>query len=1035
MASKSKIILILILVIVLAIPGLTQRRPLLFTKPFIEDNQMEFKHFTSDDGLSNDRVTDLLQDKNGHLWITTLNGINKFDGLSFTVIKTENSSNTQPSVFTSLTQSKTGEVYCGTRVGLYKYNTETNLLQRIPLFYDTNNYSEISIRDVLYYRDTLWISTEHGLLLPYNLNTSTIDTCYHYYGTYQPYYYYHTLYMDKENNLWFGDRNSVPQYLNPSRKKITLFLNSHTDLTKKRACDVSGFLHDSKGRLWVSALDGVFILNKKTSVFKKFIRPSTWCMAEKPDGTIWFGTGMGLLKYDDNKNELYSYSYQKDNPSSISSNNIYQILFDNAGNMWLATGKGLDVYSPPKFPFNKFTHLAGIDNSPGGSSVSAVAETENGNLWIGYDKSGMDYFDRTKETFTHFRHNLESNNSIGSDKIADLYQDNDGKLWIGLWQGIGFNIYEPGHRKFTLITFDKTSFNKDWYSDFIDAGNGKMYVGFWGGNGLAQLDKTTLRFEKFFGAKTFPKWCCRLVTRLEKDNKENIWFGTTNCGIYSVNANTYETAAYYANDRSGLSSDEIKDLLFSNGELWVLNNTLQKFNAEKSIFESYGIQTLSHFNLKAMLRDNNGNFWISTGNRGLLVYDVKADSLVARYTKKDGLQSNKFNDARTKLSTGELFFGGQNGFNLFDPTAIKSKKTLPSIHFGKFWVSDSIRHFETANIKTVTLKSNENIFTVELLNNDMANPQDYQYQVMLRGYDKKWVTVSSKTRTIRYTTVPYGNYELLYRIANGKGITTKQPVSIAISIDTPFYRTRLFYAIVLLIILTIVAAFFKLRFDKLKAGQRNLDLRERLFRLQVNPHFLFNSLTAIQNYILNHNAKEAGMYLSNFARFFRIMLESSQSEAILLETEIEMLNLYLGLQQIRYPDRFSYQFEIDEDLPEELTLVPAMMIQPILENAIEHGFVDKSKKGMLIIRFKLLEDYIRFEAEDNGVGINTSKQNKNSTKSKKHKSSAISIIEERAIVLSKKYQYPQKFEIKTVNLNGQVKGTLVIMNLPLIKQN
>ncbi len=1033
MASKPNIILILFLIIALANAGLAQRRPLLFTMPFIEDNQMEFRHYTSDDGLSNDRITDLLQDKNGYLWITTLNGINKFDGLSFMNIKTEDSTGGQPAVFTSLTQSKTGEVYTGSGKGLYKYNSEKNILQKIPLYYDTNDYSDVSVRDVLYYRDTLWISTRHGLLLPYNLNTSTIDTCYHYYGTYQPYYYYHSLYIDKDANLWFGDRNSNPQYLNPSRKKITLFLSSNTDFTKKRACDVSGFLHDTKEQLWVSALDGVFILNKNSGVFKKFIRPSTWCMAKKPDGTIWFGTGMGLLRYDENKNEIYSYVFQKDNPSSIASNNVYQILFDNAGNMWLGTGKGLDVYSPPKHPFNKFIHLADIDNSPGGSSVSAVAESKDGNLWIGYDRSGMDYFDRTKETFTHFRHQPENSNSLGGDKVADLYMDINGMLWIGLWQGIGFNIYNPAHQKFTLVTYDKTSFNKDWYNDFIDAGNGKMFVGFWGGNGLAQFDKSSFQFEKFFGANIFPKWCCRLVTRLAKDNKDNIWFGTTNCGVYRVNAHTYETAAYYANDSSGLSSDEIKDLFISNGELWVLSNTLQKFNIEKNIFESYGKRTLSRFNLKAMLRDKNGNFWISTGNKGLLVYNPHTDSIAAIYTKQDGLQSNKFNDARLMLSNGEMFFGGQKGFNLFNPSLIKNKNTLPAIHFGKFWVTDSVRFFETASLKSISLKPDENIFTVELLTNDMANPENYHYEVMLRGYEKSWVTGSPKTRTIRYTTVPYGEYELLYRITNGKNLATKVPVSLIISIETPFYRTWLFYLIVLLLIITIVAAFFKVRIDELKARQRNLDLRERLFRLQVNPHFLFNSLIAIQNYILNHNAKEAGLYLSNFARFFRIMLESSQSEAILLETEIEMLTLYLRLQQIRYPGRFDYQFEIDEELPEELTLVPAMMVQPILENAIEHGFIDKTRKGMLIIRFKLQNDYIRFEAEDNGIGINTSKQKKSTIKSRKHKSSAISIIEERIIVLSKKYRYPPIFEINEVLLNGQVKGTLVIMNLPLIK--
>ncbi|RLD89880.1 MAG: hypothetical protein DRJ09_05905 [Bacteroidetes bacterium] len=1035
MASKSNIILVFFLTVAWINAGMAQRRPLLFTKPFVEDNQMEFKHYTSDDGLSNDRITDLLQDKNGCIWIATLNGLNKFDGLSFSIIKAESStSSRQPAIFTSLAQTDEGEVYTGTENGLYKYNASSNLLQKISLLYDTSTYSDESIRDILFHRDTLWISTEHGLLIPYNVNTSSIDTCYHFYGTYQPYYHYHALYMDRDNNFWFGDRNSDPLYLNSSRKKITRYLSSRTNFAKKRESDVSGFLHDSKGRLWVSALDGVFFLNKESGVFKKFIRPSTWCMAQRVDGTIWFGTGMGLLQYDEDKNEIYRYSFQKDNFSSISSNNIYQILFDNADNIWLATDKGLDVYSSSRYPFHKFVHLAGIDNSPGGNSVSAVTESKNGNLWIGYDRSGMDYFDKENEQFTHFRHHSDDDNSIGGDKVADLYMDSGERLWVGLWQGIGFNIFNPKKGHFRLITFDKTSFNSDWYNDFMEADNGKMYVGFWGAKGLAEFDRRSLSFEKFFGANIFPKWCCRLITRLEKDNRQNIWFGTTNCGVYRVNTITYKTAAYAANDSSGLASDEINDILFSNGELWLLSSTLQKYSVEKNSFRSYGEKILSNYNLKAMLRDDDGNFWISTGSKGILVYNTDADSLIARYTRKDGLQSNKFNDARLKLSTGEFFFGGQNGFNLFDPATIKSKNTIPTIHFGKFWVADSVRYYQSAGLKRIILKPDENVFTIELLNNDMANPENYRYETMLRGYDKTWVTVSPKTRTIRYTGVPYGNYELLYRIANGRGLTTRIPVSLAISVDTPFYRTWLFYTIVFLVIVAIVGAFFKIRYDELKTKQHNLNLREQLFRLQVNPHFLFNALIAIQNYILNHKAKEAGMYLSNFARFFRIMLESSQSEAILLETEVEMLTLYLGLQQIRYPERFIYQFEIDENLPEDLTLIPAMMVQPILENAIEHAFIDKLKEGILTIRFKLEKKCIRFEAEDNGIGMKASKKIKKTAQSKNHQSSAISIIKERVAVLSKKYHYPEKFEIKEVAVAGEVSGTMVIMNLPIIKQ-
>jgi len=1036
MTHYQRVILLLLLVVSIMATALAQRRPLIFTKPFVEDNQAEFRHFTTDNGLSNDRTTDLLQDKRGYIWITTIDGLNKYDGKSFYIFKLDSSNrnNRKLSVFTSLTQTDSGVVYTGTEKGLYRYDHKKNKLNRVKMVFDTISFSDANVRDVLYHRDTLWVLLRRGKLLLFNMETNRVDTVFKLPLSDQPYYYYHSLYMDKENNLWFSDRNIYPMRLSTKRDKVTRYISSRTDYSKKRESDASGFLEDSQNRFWISGLDGIYRMNRKTGVFSKFIRPSTWCIAEDKSGMIWFGTGMGLLKYNPLKDEIISYSHKKDNPASISSNNVYQILFDKAGNIWLATGKGLNVISVPKYPFNKFVHLAGIMNSPAGNSVGAVAEDKNGNLWIGYDKEGMDYFNRKSDTFTHFKHDVDNPNSLAGNKVSDLYVDSDGKLWIGLWQGIGFNIYDPQTGKFTLITYDKKSFGKDWYNDFIEVGNDKMYIGFWGGEGLTRFDKNSWKFEKFYGHGTFDRSCCRLITRLEKDDRNNIWFGTTDCGLYRVNHVTDETASYYASDSSGLMSDEIKDLLFINGDLWVLNDYLQKYDAAKDTFITYGKNVFLSYRLKAMLLDDNGKFWISTGNKGLLVFDAGKDSLLTNYYKYDGLQSNKFNDARYKLSTGELFFGGQKGFNLFNPEEVKCTTKLPRIFFGRFLVSGKVRYYETTGINAVYLQPKENTFTIDLLNEDMINPGQYSYEVKLEGFDKRWVKVNAKTREIRYTAVPFGSYQLLYRITDSKGNSTVKPASLNIIIATPFFRTWWFYALILLIITGIVIAFFKIHYDKLKAKQRNLDLRERLFRLQVNPHFLFNSLIAIQNYILNHKAKDAGLYLSNFARFFRIMLESSQTESILLETEIEMLTLYMGLQQIRYPGKFEFEFEVDEALPVDLTHIPAMIVQPILENAIEHGFRDINKKGLLIVRFRLTGHYIRFEVEDNGVGVTASKKFTMPHKTK-HKSSAITIIKERAMVLSKKYKFPMLFEVNEIVNNNRVEGTIVRMNLPLIKEN
>lgn len=176
------------------------------------------------------------------------------------------------------------------------------------------------------------------------------------------------------------------------------------------------------------------------------------------------------------------------------------------------------------------------------------------------------------------------------------------------------------------------------------------------------------------------------------------------------------------------------------------------------------------------------------------------------------------------------------------------------------------------------------------------------------------------------------------------------------------------------IILILVGIIIFLLFSRRKLWLRFNKIEQKLIISQINPHFIFNSLTAIQSYIFRNDPLQAGKYLSSFAKLVRLILESSRLETSTIEREIKTLRLYFELQTLRFEGKFDFKIEVDESMSVEELSVPPMLTQPFIENAIEHGFIQLAGKGLIIVRFKNHEKSIIIEVEDNGLGIEELKQ-------------------------------------------------------------
>lgn len=242
-------------------------------------------------------------------------------------------------------------------------------------------------------------------------------------------------------------------------------------------------------------------------------------------------------------------------------------------------------------------------------------------------------------------------------------------------------------------------------------------------------------------------------------------------------------------------------------------------------------------------------------------------------------------------------------------------------------------------------------------------------------------------------------------------------------------QRNIILGMIFLTILALGLGFFLVRQNRLKSAQKHALLEQKLLRTQMNPHFIFNSLSSIESFIYEHQPKEAGNYLSQFALLMRLILENSASEYITLEKELETLKCYLSLQKLRLNDNLKYQIHVDDRINTEETRIPPMLTQPFIENVIEHGFRGIKECGVIDITFKLKEGYLEIRVIDNGIGLVQAQQQKELYKD--HKSMAIGITYERLKFLNKSKKQKLIFSIKEASGKSDGKGTEVVFSIPV----
>jgi hypothetical protein len=358
---------------------------------------------------------------------------------------------------------------------------------------------------------------------------------------------------------------------------------------------------------------------------------------------------------------------------------------------------------------------------------------------------------------------------------------------------------------------------------------------------------------------------------------------------------------------------------------------------------------------------------------------------------KDGIQSYEFNlGSCFKDKTGNMYFGGVNGFNTFDPDKIITNPNKPVI------VVSSIRKFnekqptEYFNGDTIILNHDDNFFSFEVSALDYINPAKNKYMYYLENFDNDWIKTDANHRLAEYKKVGPGSYTFYAKGSNNDGIWNQEGIRLHVIIKPPWYETIVFRVtaglLIVFMLWFLITRRIRVLNNKHSIERKMLDIEKQKFeleqktlQLQMNPHFIFNSLNSIQSFILSHNTKMAVTYLGKFSQLMRLILNNSGKKYVPFKEEMMAIRHYIELEKLRFDNKFNCTIHVDKSIDAEFIEIPPMIIQPYIENAIIHGILHKQGPGTIQIDINVKQDKLICLITDDGVGREKSEELKQKT--------------------------------------------------------
>jgi ligand-binding sensor domain-containing protein/serine phosphatase RsbU (regulator of sigma subunit) len=794
-----------------------------------------FDRISVDQGLSQSIVVSIIQDARGFLWFGTEDGLNLYDGYSFTILRSDPSSQYSLSYnqISCIHEDRRGVIWVGTFTGgLNRYILKKNLFVRYRCSpRDPGTIASDVITALASDQSgALWIGTDRGLSrltpgMPEDLHDAQIvrfrsDPRN---PAALPDENIRSLCIDSLGALWVGTDWGLAclpkEELSSNEPRFLRFQNDPRNAASLSQDTVRATIVDRQGILWVGTDGGLNRAirsghNGRVTGFERFLpraenpfalnHPRVCALFEDDSGILWVGTdGGGLNRLDLRSGRFSHYLNDSRNPQSLSYDEIRSIYQDRSGLLWVGTyGGGVNRIDARKKPFLLYRHDPNNPNSLNQEIVWGIYEDPGGILWVGTHGGGLNRIDRKRNRFTYYRFNVADPTTLSSDIVRLVIGDPSGDLWIGTHGG-GLCRFTPGSGRFVRYLHDPSDSvsisHNEIRSLFLDR-HGMLWIGTFGG-GLNVVDargsaKSRLRFTRY---RNNPADSCSIgsdfVREICEDSSGIFWIGTQGNGLNRFDPRTGCFTRYRAvpGDPTSLSSDHVMGLyLDREGILWLATwgGGLNRFDPRSGKVQRFMRRDgLPGDGVYGILQDRSGNLWLSTNN-GLSRFNPKTLT-IRNYSVRDGLQSNEFDaGAYFQSPSGEMFFGGINGFNAFHPDSIHDNPHVPPVVITSFRKLNREVQFDrpVSEVEEISLSYRDYVFSFEFAGLDYTAPEKNQYAFMMDGLDADWIHTTSDKRFVQYTTLKPGDYTFRVKASNNDGVWNEEGRRVRIHITPPFWE-------------------------------------------------------------------------------------------------------------------------------------------------------------------------------------------------------------------------------------------------------
>lgn len=864
-----------------------------------------FQHFTEKEGLPSTYLYGISQDHRGYIWLTGESGVFWYDGNDYKIPDIQKDIKDEIIRVYGSTADLVWMQDLAGRVLVYRAG-KVEPISAIPA---GNHY--IYTQEYLHPNGDLWLASMDKVLVYQTQQDTLLEL--------EVDNRDHNLYSKKTMGAT-GDGRTILL----SRKGYHLF-DKYTATYRPYP---QGQLHTElscsflkEGRPYPVIDDQVYYFDLETETFQPrlqqfndYFKAGILAAYEDSDGDIWFSTKDGLLRlYREYNGDLVMTKH-------LEGEVMGETLEDTEGNLWFTTeqngvfmlsSKKVQVYSKNDF----------------GNPIRLIRQSQSGELILGFDNNKFRVLDSTFQVI-HEEKLFKQNN-----RMYDLAFRENGDIYF--ITSNGFVVFDSAYRRKKMseyFSIKKGAFTAD----------GKLWL-------------ATGRFFGYYekGKNLFNALLEKRCYSLLPISNDKIWVGSIE-GLF-----LYENGVCEKIKNPKLHYD-IRDIRpFKDGNLLVATqkNGLYLYAPQQdSILRHFTTENgLSHNNCTKILVDENF-IWLAT-KKGINRIN-QTDFSISLLGTDQGLPSNEINDLNK--SGNDIYVATNRGLAVFD-AGITLERMPPRLAITNIKISER----DTTIQERYELNYAQNNIKIEFSAITFKNADQAIYEYKMDGLDEYWL--QSKVNIAQYPSLPSGKYSFRVRTKTVNSDWSGDQV-LNFTIAVPFWNKWWFFLLTSFVAMGSVYLIFR------ELGRRQRQIKDMkisqltALRAQMNPHFVFNALNSIQEFIVDKDTRSANRYLTQFARLMRNILHVSDEKKVSLDKEIESLSFYLNLEALRFGDSFEYILEVEDQIDRRNTYLPPMLIQPFIENALKHGLMHRSGMKKLYLRFFIKEEDLVCEVEDNGVG-------------------------------------------------------------------